>query len=193
MALAVGPGESWSALGMRVCVCAQVWNRHWSGVWSWGSMCPGASNQRDWDPEAATGQTESLSPAAAEIHLVRTYMCVCVYINIYISILPSEPSSYSERGAGEGMSVCDLCGWSCIYVCMCCVCVLCVHVPTVNASLAMLLAGHGDMKLQQPCLLWAAKSGMINFPLTDGTVVGSISLSASTLLAVLSLMTSKMF
>lgn len=76
---------------------------------------------------------------------------------------------------------------------MCCICALCVHVPTVNASLAMLLAGHGDMELQQPCLLRAATSGMINFPLTDGTVVGSISISASTLPAVLLLMISKMF
>lgn len=80
-----------------------------------------------------------------------------------------------------------------MYVYMCYIHALRVHVPTVNTSLAMLLVGSGDMELQQPHLLQAVKSGMINFPLTDGTVVGSISMSTSTLLAVLSLMTSMMF
>lgn len=65
-------------------------------------MCPGASNWRDWDSEAATGQTESLSPAAEEIHLVRTYMCVCVYINIYIytylfSLVNLHPTQRGEQ------------------------------------------------------------------------------------------------
>lgn len=71
MGLAVGPGESWSALDLRVCTCAQKPAIATGvGLWSWGSLCPDGSNWRDWDPGAVTGQTESLNLAARGIYLV---------------------------------------------------------------------------------------------------------------------------
>lgn len=121
-------------------------------------------------------QTESLSSAAGESTLnVHVYIFVCLYtyihINVYIFIFPSEPPSYSTKeGAGEGMSDCDLCGWPFIYMLYTSVCVCLLCMP-MNMS-AMLLVGPGITEPQQPHVLWAVKSGMINFPLTDGTDVG---------------------
>lgn len=40
----------------------------------WGLTCLGAGHWADWDPGAATGQAERLSPAAAGIHTLCMYM-----------------------------------------------------------------------------------------------------------------------
>lgn len=49
-------------------------------------------------------------------------------------------------------------------VCVWCLCVLCVHVPSGNADSALLMAGPGGMEMQQTFLRCA--SGFSN-PLTS--------------------------
>lgn len=51
-----------------VCAAAGV------GLHPWGLICSGASKWGDWDPWAASGQTEYLSSAAGGIHIA------CIYV-----------------------------------------------------------------------------------------------------------------
>lgn len=59
-------------------------------------------------------------------------MCVYIYTFTYILFLVNLHPTQPERGAGERMSVCDLCGWSsmCVlYRCTLCACAYCEYQP----------------------------------------------------------------
>lgn len=46
-------------------------------------------------------------------------------------------------------------------VCVWCLCVLCVHVPSVNADSALLMAGPGGMEMRQTFLRCASISSIV--------------------------------
>ena len=61
-----------------------------------------------------------------------------------------------------------ICMSSHMYVCMWCICVLCVHVPVGKTFSALLLVVPGGVgRQQQPHFFWAAKFGMRYFPLAE--------------------------
>ena len=125
--LAIGwPADSQQALYVYLRVSRSVPATE-LGLWPWEHVCPGAS---DW----ANGVFEPRHwRPAGDIHLV-----ICVYIYTYVYVLTSWPLSCSAREGSTMMplvlsvfmgvlwvSVCDLCGWLCIYIYMWSMCALC--------------------------------------------------------------------
>lgn len=55
-----------------------------------------------------------------------------------------------DVGSGIGPSHSAICVGS--HVCIVCIVCVCVHAPIGNTCSTSLLAGHGDMELQEPCI-----------------------------------------
>lgn len=117
-----------------------------AGLWPQGLVCPCTSNWRAWDPRAATGQPEYLSPAAGGTHIVHKYTYIHMYICNYEQICPP----LSERGSGWG-------SWCCVCSCECFLCLSVIsgqpHIYVVHIySVHMYLVGT----YLQPhnCLRW---------------------------------------
>jgi len=139
----------------------EVYTRSQRGDEALGIVCPMTSNGEDWDPGAAAGQTECLSPAAGGMHIVHTFTY----------ILTSGPPSYSASKGSRmkllvlsifaqllHMSVCDLRGWSCTEVYT----HIWIHVVYMCAPSVM--AGPGGTELLQPSLSRAFRSSSIYYP-----------------------------
>lgn len=61
-------GEGWKG-----CVCMCAYQQFEWGCRTWGLIGPGVGKHGDWNPGAATGQTQCLSTDMERLHIIHMY------------------------------------------------------------------------------------------------------------------------